>query len=274
MFHSDGSSDSRKLRGTILKQIICRPKAAVSLLRIQCNCRWRRRGGFTLIELLVVIAIISILATILLPSLRKAKELANRTVCVNNMRACGIGMALYARDYRDTIPLYFSGTWNGVPSRFYRWSDFMLMRDGYFDEGAMVCPSLWPFKWAEDSAVPSAYVYGAVILREMSGYFRPSGGVSPTTFINTANASTPSGSPVLADSVKVYSPGGEMVQRYLIMWWTGVLLGDGMVHLRHPGDHASFLFLDGHVDSCDYDRTIKMGLRGAAFSDGSVSRSW
>ena len=53
------------------------------------------RKGFTLIELLVVIAIISILATLLLPAVGRARELAKQASCRANLNAIGKGFKIY-----------------------------------------------------------------------------------------------------------------------------------------------------------------------------------
>jgi len=64
-----------------------------------------RNRGFTLIELLVVIAIIAILAAILFPVFARAREKARQTQCLNNVRQMTTGVAMYAQDFDETLPL-------------------------------------------------------------------------------------------------------------------------------------------------------------------------
>ena len=56
------------------------------------------RRAFTLIELLVVIAIIALLVSLLMPSLRQAKELAKEAVCRAHYHAVGPTISMYSDD--------------------------------------------------------------------------------------------------------------------------------------------------------------------------------
>jgi prepilin-type N-terminal cleavage/methylation domain-containing protein len=65
--------------------------------------------AFTLIELLVVIAIVALLLSILMPSLKNAKDMANKVMCANNMRAIGVGLMLYEQDNNGQRPPLHGG---------------------------------------------------------------------------------------------------------------------------------------------------------------------
>lgn len=66
-----------------------------------------RYRAFTLIELLVVISIISLLLSILMPSLSKAKESAKSIVCSANLHQMYLGWTVYDTDYKKLPPGYW-----------------------------------------------------------------------------------------------------------------------------------------------------------------------
>lgn len=66
--------------------------------------RKRKRSGFTLIELLVVISIITLLISILLPAVNRARASAKQVVCKSNLRNIWTGVLQYAYAHRDRVP--------------------------------------------------------------------------------------------------------------------------------------------------------------------------
>ncbi len=61
--------------------------------------------GFTLIELLVVISIVSLLISILLPTLSKARDSARRIRCLSGVRQMALGTIQYTHDNDDWMPI-------------------------------------------------------------------------------------------------------------------------------------------------------------------------
>jgi len=104
----------------------------------------RRGEAFTLIELLVVIAIIALLVSILVPSLKRAKSLAQGAVCGATTRGLGSAMQMYAEEFDGALPWSW-GNWadyNPGMAQVYgghTWATVIYPYSGGI--GAYACPS-------------------------------------------------------------------------------------------------------------------------------------
>ncbi|MHC4445494.1 MAG: prepilin-type N-terminal cleavage/methylation domain-containing protein [Planctomycetota bacterium] len=98
------------------------------------------RSGFTLIEILVVVAIIALLMTILLPSLKNAREQARAVMCGSQLNQIFVATLTYAQHNKDMIPYY--GWYDDRGNRFAKhwWPTQVAMEVGNQFE-MFTCPS-------------------------------------------------------------------------------------------------------------------------------------
>ena len=89
------------------------------LYRRTASLPHRYSHSFTLIELLIVVAIIGVLASLLLPALKSARDAGIRAQCVNTLKQHGITVMLYCDDNGEHFP---NNTVNKNPQWRYLWN--------------------------------------------------------------------------------------------------------------------------------------------------------
>ncbi len=222
-------------------------------------------GGFTLVEVLTAVAIVALLVAILLPSLAKARQQAQRIACAANLRAMGQALNLYRSGLGrypttgDRDPTVFGPFWRHgdpkPPRRAEKLAEIAdlaeaLVSDSLGDPRTMYCPSSYRDRYA-----PQPYAPGVATWR--------TGKISYIYLVGL--------DPQLPESLfpddegqPTYDPILEAPERGKRINPRAVLLGDRTVELvppnwRIPGSNHGreggwFLFTSGQAQWFDWGR--------------------
>jgi|GEM_PF-3201244 len=191
---------------------------------------------FSLIELLIVVAVISILVSLLLPALSRARERARGVLCTGNLMQLGKLMTFYMDANNGFIDVYGSGQ-TGAP----QWGTSLEKTAGSGKDvlpAHYFCPSFnAPYEHGP------GYTYGIKWTAwgwpgDVSAYIPTDPDDANRKVLDTRRVSSPGSYYYLVDSVD------WVLQTPFYTFGAG----NRGVHLRHTG-RAATLFLDGHVSA-------------------------
>ncbi|MFH1746489.1 MAG: type II secretion system protein [Planctomycetota bacterium] len=230
--------------------------------RQQSNGRF---SGFTLVELLVTIAIIAVLLSILLPSLRQAREQGRLAICGSNIRQIAIANIAYSCDHQGR---FCPGAAGMRTSNLHRWHGTRT-QDGYpfdpqngplvpylgVDQRIRACPAfremvtnMAAFELGNGGyGYNQAYV-GRVLIQKSNGDFSV---VTDLQGVFSERVRQPGRTVMFSDAAFAATANGVIEYSFSEPRFHPEYLHydarlDPSIHFRHQGQ-ASIAWCDGHV---------------------------
>ncbi|OGV55723.1 MAG: hypothetical protein A2017_03315 [Lentisphaerae bacterium GWF2_44_16] len=186
--------------------------------------RFKVNRVFTILELLVVIAIITILAGVLLPTLKKAKDRTQQIQCAARLKQCGILFCNYSIDFDNYMVPNYNPALLAASNA---WDRILKNADYISNNKILFCPI-----WNPAPEYVSATGYG------MKGY---DSFLKHSKALNDAPSGTsPSSFMLLADTVN------HLGTQTCYICSIGYSSTNYRIHLRHL-QKANLLCLDGHT---------------------------
>ena len=196
----------------------------------------KRVRYFTLLELLIVIAIIAILASLLLPALKRAKDTASSIKCSGNLKQMGYMYSMYSCDWNDWCATIIVGSGNDTCCKQHWYANDTLMGYLGWKAGNIYDSSKGPLAIRICPSDPAPWTGGAATCK-ITSYAGNQRLGSAASYI---------GSTILSTRKMSYFPRPSKTMEFCDA--TFFVAAPNIYYIGRHNGRVNIVYLDGHCD--------------------------